>query len=335
MDATNPVRGQSSWLTILSRLDNIPYPDQEDRKSCGGIFNHYWDFLLQEETQSHFVTVGHITDWLVNKVHWDRHPRFTIDRDSKAINLDASTGSEGTKALHALIMELLDGGGIAGFDQLHRKNDCCQIPSPFDSVKVDRNAAQLFGIVTMGSHMNCYTRVPSEEGSRMMLWVPRRASNKKYDAGKLDNTVAGGITNGDSPLQTILAEAEEEAALSPDFVTENIKTTSILTYYNQCPAAEGGHLRPRVLHTYELELPPDLLPRPRDGEVDEFLLMDAEELREAIMAGEMTDDAAIVWLDFLVRHCIVDEQNEPGLLHITDRMHRHLPFSTSCNGRGR
>lgn len=142
-------------------------------------------------------------------------------------------------------------------------------------------------------------------------------------------------TQGDTPLQTILAEAEEEAALSRDFVTEKIKMTSILSYYNQCPAAEGGHVRPRVLHTYELELPTDVLPRPHDGEVSEFLRMDENDLREAIMAGEMTDYAAIVWLDFLVRHGIVDEQNEPDLLQITDRMHRHLPFSTSCHERGR
>lgn len=63
--------------------------------------------------------------------------------------------------------------------------------------------------------------------------------------------------------------------------------------------------------------------------------MDAKELTEAIMAGEMTDDAAIVWLDFLVRHGIVDEQDEPDLPQITDRMHRHLPFSTSCHEHGR
>jgi hypothetical protein len=129
-------------------------------------------------------------------------------------------------------------------------------------------------------------------------------------------------------LQTILAEAEEEAALSRGFVIENIKETGTLSYYNQCSTAEGGHMRPRVLHTFELELPQDIVPRPHDGEVSEFLRMDAQELRGAIMAGEMTEDAAIVWMDFLVRHNIVDEQNEPDLMQITDRMHRHLPFST-------
>lgn len=147
--------------------------------------------------------MGHIADWLVDKVHWDRHPRFTIHQNSKAIFLDAKhdaaeardAESEGTKALRALNMELLDGGGIPGFGHLHRKSDHCQIPGPLYPIEIDRNAAQLFGIVTMGSHMACYTWDSSEDGRQMRLWVPRRANNKLCDAGKLDNTAAGGIAN--------------------------------------------------------------------------------------------------------------------------------------------
>lgn len=336
MDSTECVRGCSGWLAILNKLDNVPSANQEDRENFRGFFKPYWTFIIQEGAQSPPIAVGHIADWLVDRVHWDRHPRFTVHRNSKAIFLDAkhdaaqprSADSEGTKALRALNMELLDDGGIPGFRHFHRKSDLCQIPGLLGLIEIDRNAAQLFGLVTVGAHMVCYTWDASKEGRQMKLFVPRRADDKAYDAGKLDNTVAGGVVNGDNPLQTILAEAWEEAALSRDFVTENTKATSILSYYNQCSAAEGGHMRPRVLHTFELELPQDMVPRPHDGEVSEFLRMGAQEVRETIMAGEMTDDAAIVWLDFLVRHGIVDEQNEPDLLQITGRMHRHLPFST-------
>lgn len=197
---------------------------------------------------------------------------------------------------------------------------------PQSHIEVDRNAAQLFGILTTGAHMTCHTWEIPEEGRQMKLWVACRALNKKRDAGKLDNTVSGGITTGDTPLQTILAEAEEEASLSRDFVAENFKETGTLSYFNHCSAEEEGHLRPRALHTFELELPQDMLPRPHDGEVSEFLRMDAQDMKNAIMAGEMTDDAAVVWLGFLVRHGIVDEQNEPDLRQITGRMHRHIPF---------
>lgn len=335
MDSTERVRGQSGWLTILNKLDNVPNANLEDRGNFRRFFKPYWTFLIQEGAQSPPIAVGHITDWIVDRVHWDRHPQFTVHGNRKAIFLDAKDDaaqprgaeSEGTKALRALNMELLDDGGIPGFDCFHRKNDRCQIPGILCHIEIDRNAAQLFGLVTVGAHMVCYTWGASKEGRQMKLFIPRRADSKAYDAGKLDNAVAGGVVNGDNPLQTILAEAWEEAALSRDFVTENIKATSLLSYYNQCSAAEGGHMRPRVLYTFELELPQDMVPRPHDGEVSEFLRMDAQEVRETIMAGEMTDDAAIVWLDFLVRHGIVDEQNEPDLRQITDRMHRHLPFS--------
>jgi hypothetical protein len=53
----------------------------------------------------------------------------------------------------------------------------------------------------------------------------------------------------------MLIEAEEEAGLRLNFVSDNIRGTGTLSYYNHCSAAEGGHLRPRVLHTFELELP--------------------------------------------------------------------------------
>lgn len=101
----------------------------------------------------------------------------------------------------------------------------------------------------------------------MKFWIPCQASNKEYDARKLDNTIAGGITNGDMPLETILDEAEEEAALSRDFVTEHIKATGALHYFNHYFPDEAGHLRPRILYTFELKLPQDTLPSLHDGEV--------------------------------------------------------------------
>lgn len=329
-----PVGSQSFWLTIVNKLDNVPYDNQENPETFAEFFNCYWTFVIQEGTQNSQIPVGYVADWLVKMIHWNRHPQFTIHRGSKLIFLDAKNGtaqppgadSDGSKSLHALIMELLDNGDVPGFRQLHHKGDCCQIPGLQTRIEIDRNAAQLFGLLTMGAHMTCHTWETSEKGRQMKLWVPRRALDKKYDAGKLDNTVAGGVTNGDTPLQTILAEAEEEAALNRVFVTENIKETDTLSYYNHCSAAEGGHMRPRVLYTFELELPHDMMPTPHDGEVIEFLRMDAQEVKDAILAGEMTDDAAIVWLGFLVRHGIVDDQNDPDLVQITGRMHRHLPF---------
>lgn len=334
MALNKPVGSQSSWLTIANKLDNVPHANQENSETFAEFFDCYWTFSIQEGAQDSQIHAGYIADWLVEMIHWNRHPRFTIHRGSKIILLDAKNGtaqptgadSDGSKSLHALIMELLDDGGVPGFRQLHHKGDRCQIPGLQTRIEIDRNAAQLFGLLTMGAHMTCHTWETPEEDRQMKLWVPRRAFNKKWDAGKLDNTVAGGIANGDTPLQTILVEAEEEAALSRDFVTENIKAMDTLSYFNHCSPAEGGHLRPRVLYTFELELPHVMLPRPNDGEVSEFLRMDAQEVKDAVLAGEMTDDAAIVWLGFLVRHGIVDDQNEPDLPQITGRMHRHLPF---------
>lgn len=192
MDSAKPVRSQSPWLTVLSRLDNVPNTDHEDQNDRRAFFNDYWNFLVHEEAQRFPTPVGHIADWLADKVNWGGHPRFRVDRNSRALFLDAKQNTtqrrgavfEGTKALHVLLMELLDGGSIPGFDHFHRKNDCCQIPSLLDPVQVDRNAAQLFGLVTMGSHMACYTWVSSEEGRQMMLWVPTSSMQQEIRCWK-------------------------------------------------------------------------------------------------------------------------------------------------------
>lgn len=61
-------------------------------------------------------------------------------------------------------MELLDNGGVQGFRHLHHKSDCYRIPGVEGHIEIDRNAAQLFGLLTMGAHMTCYTWETSEEG---------------------------------------------------------------------------------------------------------------------------------------------------------------------------
>lgn len=157
----------------------------------------------------------------------------------------------------------------------------------------------------------------------MKLWVPCRAINKKYDAGKFGNTIVGGITNGETPLKTILTEAEEGLALSRDFIREHQGNGHPALFQLVFPRGRTPEAVSSV--NFRAGAATRHVAQPDDGEVHEFPRIDAQEMKEAVMAGEMTDDAAIVWLGFLVRHGIVGEQSEPDLPRIIGRMHRHLP----------
>lgn len=55
------------------------------------------------------------------------------------------------------------------------------------------------------------------------IWVPRRSRTKQTWPGYLDNSVAGGITAGDSPRASMVRECFEEAGLSRDQVEPYLK----------------------------------------------------------------------------------------------------------------
>lgn len=131
---------------------------------------------------------------------------------------------------------------------------------------VDRGALPLLGIQAEGVHLNGLVR--REDG--WWIWVGRRAADKLLDPGKLDHLVAGGISAGMTPSETLAKEGEEEAGL-PAALCAQARHAGTLAYAMERP--EG--LRRDLLHTYDLVLPSDFVPQPHDGEVAAFELWPA------------------------------------------------------------
>ena len=77
--------------------------------------------------------------------------------------------------------------------------------------RLDRGAVPFFGTRAYGVHLNGYRR----DGDAVLLWVGRRAPNKRVAPDKLDNLVAGGIGNGHGLVETLVKEADEEAMIPP------------------------------------------------------------------------------------------------------------------------
>jgi 8-oxo-dGTP pyrophosphatase MutT (NUDIX family) len=138
---------------------------------------------------------------------------------------------------------------------------------------VDRGALPSFGVRAIGVHVNGLVR--RDDG--LHLWVGRRAANKHLDPGKLDHLAAGGVPSGLTPWETLLKEAEEEAAIPPD-LAEKATLVGHIAYAME--RTEG--LRRDLLHCYDLYLPPGFVPHPSDGEVAAFELWPLPRVLETV-----------------------------------------------------
>jgi 8-oxo-dGTP pyrophosphatase MutT (NUDIX family) len=210
------------------------------------------------------------------------------------------------------------------------RDELYPVYGPYNQVlyKVERSASSLFGVVTYGVHMTAFIR-STDSAYGMKLWVPRRAAGKHTYGGMLDNTVAGGIAAGEDPFTCLVREAEEEASLPRDVVEKGSTSHGSVTYiYIRSPKATGesGLIQPECQYVYDLELPPDIIPRPNDSEVQEFYLWTVEEIKEQMAKGEFKPNCALVLLDFFIRHNILTPLNEENFDEIKSRIHRVLEF---------
>ena len=192
---------------------------------------------------------------------------------------------------------------------------------------VERAASSLFGIVTYGVHMTVYVQNHNE----IKIWVPRRAATKQTWPGKLDNSVAGGITSGEQPFASLIREAAEEASLPENLVRKGAKSCGIVSYYFLGdPIVENGRQldQPECEYVYDLEVDESTTLKPSDSEVESFKLMTVEEVQKAMHQGEFKPNCALVLLDFFIRHGILTAENEPDYFEICTRLHRPMPFPT-------
>lgn len=295
----------------------------------------YYQLFLPDDDQPH----GYLLPETVQKMPWT--PRFHVNHNSPGRSvtvLDSSNGTDPAGAVNLAFQELID--ECIEQDLFHviagKHSEPFSIVSAKHPIHLERFASALFGITGRGAYIIAYTS-DHDDGSttkkkKMKLWIPRRAAHLYTGPGKLDVTVAGGIKAGSTPLETMVHEADEEASLPEALVRERVRPAGALTYINATSSAadgfpgEKGLVVPLVIYTHDLELPPDVIPTPNDDEVDEFYLMTVEEVQTALLRGEFKADSAAALVDFLVRHGVLNAQNEKDLVEICMRLHRRLPF---------
>ena len=191
-------------------------------------------------------------------------------------------------------------------------------------LSMERSVTPLLGIITYGVHMTAYVNTPDG----MKIWAPRRAETKQTYPGMMDNTVAGGLSTGEAPFECLIRECEEEASL-PKHIAEKAKPCGTLTYFHvRDPRAGGetGLCQPECQYIYDLELPPDVVPKPGDDEAVDFRLLSVKEVQEALAGGKFKPNCAHLLLEFFVRHGILTPETDPDYTEIVSRLHRKLEF---------
>ncbi|KAJ1738007.1 hypothetical protein LPJ68_005900 [Coemansia sp. RSA 1086] len=187
---------------------------------------------------------------------------------------------------------------------------------------MERAASFSFGIRTFAVHVNGIVK----QAGKTRMWIAKRSMSKETYPGMLDHIAAGGIGNGMSVYESMLNECDEEAGI-PIELAKQAKSAGTIQYFMQ---SELG-LQPETEFVYDLELPLDFIPFPKDGEVDSFSLMDIDEVVMHLQSNEFKPNCALFIIEFLVRHKFITSQNEPDYTRIVGNFHRPLPFPAAAH----
>lgn len=270
--------------------------------------------------------LGYILQETVEQIQWS--DSWSIDHQQQSVTL--ATPATATADMRSRVLEdtLESTRRLAIISMLESwRDEKFPVYGPEGEVllEIERCASALFGIVTYGVQLMCY--VKDERGLR--LWIGKRSERKQTYPGMLDSTAAGGLGAGKLPIEALICEAQEEASLSEEIVKMKVKPMSHLSYFhvrgNQA-GGESGLFQPEIEYTYELELDPSIIPKPRDSEVECFRLYTIVEVLYALKWGQFKPNSAIVIVEFLIRHGILNVENEPSYSEIVSHLHRKLEF---------
>ena len=286
----------------------------------------YYKFTITRDEGVGTLVVGWLLPSTVARMKWTSH--FQIDHEKRTVS--PVTNTESQISVNQILASQLDQARKEASFQVLKgwRDELYPVLRGKEGLCMERAGSALFGIVTLGVHLTAYTRVNDE----LLIWVPRRAYSKETYGGMLDNTVAGGISDGEDVFTALIRESKEEASLPSELVRERAVACGTVSYFLVRDGKAGGEtglLQPEVQYVYDLELPQDVEPKPCDSEVEEFYLWGGKEVLRAMQDGKFKPNCALVLVDFFVRHGLLTCGNDPDYAEIIPRMHRKLPFPVS------
>ncbi|KAF2258917.1 nudix hydrolase [Lojkania enalia] len=303
--------GHKSLLDLVKLVDNVPREFD---------FRTLYQLLLPNDKRPH----GFMLPSTVSRMPWS--PDFVVNSSSRTVQvLDSSGGKDTGGACVAAFQRVINAAINSNvFPIIHgNHSEMYKIIGANYHVQIERFPAPLFGIALRGAHMTAYVRTPSG----IKIWVPRRSPHLFTYPNKLDTSVAGGVKADESPFECIVHEADEEASLPTDFVRANAHAVGAITYVTRSASSNLMHMP--ILYVFDIELPAEMLPSPKDDEVSEFSLLSVEDIVGAMLREEFKPNCVLVMIDFFVRHGIISPETESDYVDIVSRLRRVLPVPTS------
>jgi len=182
-----------------------------------------------------------------------------------------------TEAVDTVMRRLCDAGVVRGWRDEHYPLAATFYDQPL--LTVERAAVPLLGALEYGVHMNGIV-VPQQQKDdtqqQPRMWMARRAKDKSKYPGMVDHIVAGGQPAGWSLWENAVKECQEEAGIPPEMAREGLVPIGAVSYATYSPKSDT--ITRAVLFNYDLYLPPDFVPKPTDGEVEEFFQWTVPEL---------------------------------------------------------
>ncbi|RUT25043.1 thiamine pyrophosphokinase [Asaia sp. W19] len=217
---------------------------------------------------------------------------FRIEDGTKLVGLGVTLAERGLYRPHDELFDVFDNQGkVIG--------------------QIDRGALPLLGCTAAGVHLNGLV----QKDGQCLIWMGHRAANKRLDPGKLDHLAAGGICTGLTPMEALIKESGEEAAIPPKLAAQ-AQPVATLRYAMARP--EG--LRQDTLYCYDLLLPTEFVPQPVDGEVAFFELMALEQVFALVRdTNDIKFNVNLVLIDLFLRHGLFTPDESTILRAALDR----------------
>jgi len=242
----------------------------------------------------------------------------------------ARTCEARTGAVDAVMRRLCEDGVVRGWRDERYPLAATFYDPPV--LLVERAAVPLLGALEYGVHVNGIVapsssssssssqqqqKQPQEDGTEQpRMWMARRSADKSKYPGMLDHVVAGGQPAGRSLWENAIKECEEEAGIPANMARDGLVPIGAVSYASHSPRSDT--ITRAVLFNYDLYLPRDFVPRPVDGEVEEFFQWGVPDL-VASLAPDYPDplkpNCYLPVIDWLIRRGHLSPDT-PGYLDV-------------------
>jgi 8-oxo-dGTP pyrophosphatase MutT (NUDIX family) len=235
--------------------------------------------------------------------------KFTNDGKKQFITLSdelaGTTFESRTKAVATVTEQLRQDGFVRGWrDELFPVADTFYNDPLF---LIERSAISVLGLLEYGVHVNGL--VQESMSTEPKMWIGRRSPTKSKYPGMLDHLVAGGQPAGLTLMENVIKECEEEAGVPEELVRAGARPVGAISYEDWDPKTDK--ISRVVLFNYDLYLPPSFVPKPVDGEVEEFFLWTIDQVKDSMRLDfhdPIKPNCYVVIVDYLLRHGYISPQ---------------------------